>query len=129
MDPKRAKSEWKFGTLAYQAGDLVFQEGDLGAEAYIVQSGEIEIHKSRGPGKQDILLGTLTSGAVFGEMALVDNAPRMASAICSKSAILKVIPVDVFEAKLSDVDPFIRALIRVLVQNVRANAAKVREVA
>lgn len=129
MEKARTRTEWRFGTRAYQSGDLVFQEGDLGAEAYIVQSGEIEIHKSRGPGKQDIVLGTLTDGAIFGEMALVDNAPRMASAICTKSAILKVIPVDVFESKLSDVDPFIRALLRVLVRNVRENAAKVRELA
>ena len=36
MDPERTRSEWKFGTRAYQTGDLVFQEGDLGTEAYIV---------------------------------------------------------------------------------------------
>ena len=73
MDPKNAKSEWKFGTRAYQPGDLVFQEGDLGAEAYIVQSGEIEIRKSLGDGQEDLLLGTLSEGAIFGKMALVDD--------------------------------------------------------
>ncbi len=122
MDPKQANSEWKFGTRAYQAGDLIFQEGDLGLEAYIVQSGKVEIHKAMGPGRDDIVLGEVTEGAIFGEMALVDDKPRMASAVCSQSAILRVIPVDVFEAKFAASDPFIRALVRVLVQNARANA-------
>lgn len=122
MDPKKAKAEWKFGTRAYQAGDLVFQEGDMGVEAYIVQSGEIDILKSTGPGLPEILLGTLREGAIFGEMALVDDECRMASAVCRESAILRIIPVDVFEAKFGEADPFIRALIRLLVQNARTNA-------
>lgn len=124
MDQKRAKSEWKFGTRAYQAGDLVFQEGDRGTEAYIVQSGEIEIHKSTGPGREDTVLGTLREGAIFGEMALIDDEPRMASAVCSRAAVLRIIPIDVFEAKFREADPFIRALIRVLVRNARINAVK-----
>lgn len=127
MDPKAAKSEWKFGTRAYQAGDQVFQEGDMGIEAYIVQSGEIEIRKSMGPGQDEVLLGTLNEGAIFGEMALVDDECRMASAVCSRDAILRVIPVDVFEAKYSRADPFIRALIRVLVRNARTNSEILRD--
>jgi CRP/FNR family transcriptional regulator, cyclic AMP receptor protein len=127
MDPESTKSEWKFGTRAYQAGDLVFQEGDLGAEAYIVQSGEIDIIKNCGPAKEELLLGTLCEGAIFGEMALVDDECRMASAVCGKSAVLRVIPVDVFEAKFGKADPFIRALVRVLVQNARTNAAVTRD--
>ena len=127
MDPKAAKSEWKFGTRTYQAGESVFREGDMGIEAYIVQSGEIEIRKSMGPGEDEVLLGTLNEGAIFGEMALVDDECRMASAICSRDAILRVIPVDVFEAKYSGADPFIRALIRVLVRNARTNAVVLNE--
>lgn len=122
MDPKSTKSEWKFGTRAYQAGEPVFQEGDMGIDAYIVQSGEIEIRKSSGPDKADTVLGTLGQGEIFGEMALVDDECRMASAVCSQDAVLRIIPVDVFEAKFSNADPFIRALIRVLVRNARANA-------
>jgi hypothetical protein len=59
-------------------------------------------------------------------MALVDDECRMASAICGKAAILRIIPVDIFEARFGNSDPFIRALIRVLVENVRMNAAVTR---
>lgn len=127
MDTNAAKSEWKFGTRAYQAGDLVFREGDMGVEAYIVQSGEIEIRKFMGSDKDEIVLGTLCEGAIFGEMALVDDECRMASAVCSKDSILRIIPVDVFEAKYGGADPFIRALIRVLVRNARTNAVILKQ--
>lgn len=126
MSSRETKTDWKFGTRSYRAGDLVFQEGDLGAEAYIVQSGKIDILKSKGPGNGDLLLGTLSDGALFGEMALVDDQCRMASAVCSEPAVLRIIPVDVFESKFGGADPFIRALVKVLVQNARTNATVVR---
>ena len=122
MDPKSTNSEWKFGTRSYDAGEVVFQEGDLGIEAYIVQSGKIDILKSKGEGEGVALLGTVTEGALFWEMALVDDECRMASAVCREQAILRIVPVDVFESKFTNADPFIRALIKVLVQNARTNA-------
>ena len=122
MDPKSTNSEWKFGTRSYDAGEVVFQEGDLGIEAYIVQSGKIDILKSNGEGEGATLLGTVAEGALFGEMALVDDECRMASAVCREQAILRIVPVDVFESKFTNADPFIRALIKVLVQNARTNA-------
>ena len=126
MDPKSTKSEWKFGTRSYDAGEVVFQEGDLGIEAYIVQSGKIDILKSKGEGEGVALLGTVTEGALFGEMALVDDECRMASAVCREQAILRIVPVDVFESKFTNADPFIRALIKVLARNARADAATVQ---
>lgn len=126
MDRKSSNSEWKFGTRSYRAGEVVFQEGDLGIEAYIVQSGKIDILKSNGEGEGVTQLGTVAEGALFGEMALVDDERRMASAVCREQAILRIVPVDVFEAKFGKADPFIRAMIKVLVQNARANALAVR---
>lgn len=122
MNIQRPKTDWKYGTRVFEAGGTVFEEGDLGAEAYIVESGAVEIRRSVA-GKPDYqVLGTLTAGAVFGEMALVDDHPRMGSAVCTQNTVLRVIPVDVFESKIQQSDPFIRALVRVLVRNARSNA-------
>lgn len=122
MNVQRLKTEWKYGTLAFDAGDLVFREGDLGAEAYLVESGTVEIRKTVAGDPDGLTLGALGRGEIFGGMALVDDCPRMANAICTAPTILRVVPADVFEAKLQDADPFIRAVVRVLVRNVRANA-------
>lgn len=126
MNIQRPKKDWKYGTQAFCAGDLVFREGDLGAEAYLVESGTIEIRKTVDGNPDGLVLGAITKGGIFGEMALVDDCPRMASAVCTEATILKVIPADVFEMKLQKSDPFIRALVRVLVRNARANAAASR---
>ncbi|MEP4379471.1 MAG: cyclic nucleotide-binding domain-containing protein [Alphaproteobacteria bacterium] len=122
MNVQRQKTGWKYGTQDFRAGDIVFREGDLGAEAYIVESGALEIRKEAAGHPDGLVLGVLEKGSVFGEMALVDDCPRMASAVCTEATVLRVIPVDVFEMKLQQSDPFIRALVRVLVRNARANA-------
>lgn len=128
MNAQPQKTKWKYGTRAYANGEIVFREGDMGAEAYIVESGTLEIRKSVDNDPDRLVLGTLTKGAIFGEMALVDNCPRMASAVCIEPVELRVIPVDVFEMKLQQTDPFIRALLRVLVRNARTNvSASVQE--
>ena len=67
-----------------QAGERFFKEGDEGNRAYVVQAGEVEIIKSTGEEDKDIVLGTIGKGGIFGEMALIDDKPRMASARAGK---------------------------------------------
>jgi len=100
-----------------QAGDRVFKEGDEGNMAYVVQAGEIEIFKVV-DGKE-IVLGTIGQGGIFGEMALIDAKPRMASARASKGSTIIVVTRDMFEQKLNKTDPFVRGLLNILVNNIR----------
>lgn len=100
-----------------QAGDRIFKEGDEGNMAYVVQSGEVEIFKVI-DGK-DVVLGRVGQGGIFGEMALIDSKPRMASARASKGSTIIVVSRDMFEQKLNKTDPFIRGLLNILVNNIR----------
>ena len=60
------------------SGDTLFAEGDAGEEAYVIAEGEIEIVKiSSG---RDVLLAVRTAGDVIGEAALLEMAPRSATA-------------------------------------------------
>ena len=101
----------------YQAGDRIFKERDEGNQAYVVQSGEVEIIKE--VDGVETVLGTVGQGGIFGEMALIDSKPRMAMARCSKGSTIIIVSRAMFEEKLSKSDPFIRGLLNILVNNIR----------
>lgn len=74
------------------AGSHVFKENDPGNGFYWIRSGKIKISRQVTPegkkDKQEQLLTVLTAGNIFGEMALVDGAPRSADAIAEDEAVL-----------------------------------------
>ena len=87
----------------YAAGDLIFSEGKSGKCAFIVQSGIIEITKI---GTQDeVVIGYVGAGEIFGEMAPIDNEPRMASAKALKDTQFIVITEEEFQNKLKPAFP------------------------
>ncbi|MFN3077327.1 MAG: cyclic nucleotide-binding domain-containing protein [Alphaproteobacteria bacterium] len=101
------------------AGQLVFKEGEPGDRAFLVQSGLVEIIKGSPHLSGDAILGEIGPGGIFGEMALIDNRPRMASARAREDTTVVVIGYDQFHAKLDHADPFIRALLNLFVSNIR----------
>ena len=63
----------------YEAHEIIFQQGDIGDRLYIVMDGEVELfEQDSGPAPR--LLGRVGSGECFGEMALINDKPRMATA-------------------------------------------------
>jgi CRP-like cAMP-binding protein len=79
-----------FEMMTVPAGKIVIQEGDEGAEAYIVARGELEVLRKAGEedGKPPMVLARLASGALFGEMALLSRAPRAASVRATLPSVL-----------------------------------------
>ncbi len=64
----------------YARDETVFHENEPGAGLYIVCSGEIRLTKMK-TGCSDVTITTLKNGEFFGELALLDEAPRSANAI------------------------------------------------
>lgn len=62
----------------YKAGDRIFSDGDIGKEMFVVVSGGVEIFREQDGVRQ--MLAKLGSGEMFGEMALVAEGRRFASA-------------------------------------------------
>ncbi len=106
---------------SYKADDIVFREGEQGSHAYVVQSGQIAIEKEDKNGNT-IKLGTVKNGAIFGEMALVDDRPRMAGARAEVPTVLIAIPKEVLQTKLKNADPVIRMLILMMIRMIRTVA-------
>src|SRR4030067_1850974 len=74
----------------YSDGEIIFKEGDIGESMYVIQDGTIHIIKKAASG--EVVIATLKSGEVFGEMALFDRLPRSASAKASGEA--RVLSID-----------------------------------
>jgi len=110
-------------TNSFAAGSLLFQQGDVGDEAYLVLSGRVEIFLSK-DGKE-VRLGFVDHGSILGEMSLVDDSVRMASARAVVKTDVRIIPRDMFRSKLDrlqEADPIMRKLIGVFVQRLRSQA-------
>ncbi len=101
----------------YGPGDVIFREGDRGDCAYLVKEGSVEIYKTI-DGKEKIL-GAIGKGGIFGEMALVDDTPRMAFSRAVEATQLVVISRMMFHQKLEKTDPFIRGLLNIFADNIR----------
>ncbi len=63
----------------YNDGQVIFLEHEPGNELYIIQEGKVKITKF--VNNSEVLLAVLKKGDIFGEMSLLDNKPRSASAI------------------------------------------------
>lgn len=85
----------------FKAGEIIFDEGAVGDKFYMIHKGEIRISKIiQGIGEEALVV--LKEGSYFGEMALIDDAPRSATAICNTNAALLVINKDNFENTLKE---------------------------
>jgi len=82
----------------YPAGTVLFREGDLGGEMYVIQRGEVELRRRFRAGER--VLAVLPEGEFFGEMSIVNNRPRSATAVVRRQARLLVIDGQTFEAMI-----------------------------
>ena len=102
----------------FPEGTTIFREGDGGNRAYIVQRGKVEFYKDVDGEK--MLVGSVGKGSIFGEMALIDDKPRMATAVVAEPTVCIVISEALFQKKLDATDPFLAGILRVLVENIRS---------
>ena len=79
----------------YKSGEVIFEEGEIGKEFYIIQSGKVDVLKS------GVKIGELLKNDVFGEMAVIDNRDRAATIKASEDMITQVITKENFERTIS----------------------------
>src|SRR5690349_5309670 len=82
----------------FPKGTVLFREGDTGKEMFVLQSGRVAITKR----VRDVekVLAILGPGEFFGEMAIISNRPRNASALVQDDAKLLVIDPKTFEGMI-----------------------------
>jgi CRP-like cAMP-binding protein len=111
--------------LRLTAGETLFSEGAEGDCAYYIRSGAIEV--TRRVGSAEVVIALEQEGGIVGEMALIDNQPRSATARAVEPTTLIVVPKSEFETYLEGSDPVIRRLLERFVTIIRSiTAEKVR---
>lgn len=99
------------------AGSEIFAEGDPGHTAFIIEDGAVEIFSTRDG--EHLFLAELGEGEIFGEMALIDDNTRSASARAVRDTQVVVIDRDQIINRLEDTEPVIVLLIKILLHRFR----------
>jgi CRP/FNR family cyclic AMP-dependent transcriptional regulator len=81
---------------SHATGTKIFQHGDAGDKLYLILEGKVRISREV-PGMGEEALAVLGPGSVFGEMSLLDEAPRSADARVHERCRLLTVPKDAFE--------------------------------
>ena len=87
-------------TVNFKAGDTILSEGDDGRSAFLIVNGTVEV--SVGKGSDAKIVGTFTNGEVFGEMSLIEPAPRSATVKAVTDTECIVTSYDEFITSLQD---------------------------
>ncbi len=93
----------------FKNGDVIFAEGDPPTGAFLIESGRIEITTTQLG--QRLILGELGPGMLLGEMAVIDESPRTATARALTTCRLLPIDRNQFAERLAAADPVVRALL------------------
>lgn len=111
----------------HAVGTKIFQHGDPGDKLYILLEGKVRISREI-PGMGEEALAVFGPGAVFGEMALLDEAPRSADARVHERCRLLILSKDAFEDLLflhkELAYEVLWSVVRMLVQRLRETTDK-----
>ena len=107
----------------FPKGTVLFHEGEAGKEMFVLQSGRVVITKTVRDTVQ--ILATLGPGEFFGEMALISNRPRNATAMVDEPARLLVIDPKTFEGMIRGNSEIAVRMIKKLAERLDAADAQI----
>lgn len=98
-DESRARIRAMAEEVTAEAGAVIMEQGDVGQEAFVIQSGQAEVVVN---GNR---VATVGPQSLVGEMALIDRRPRSATVIALSDMELLAFASDKFEAVLAELPP------------------------
>jgi CRP/FNR family cyclic AMP-dependent transcriptional regulator len=111
----------------YRRDEVIFHADDPGDSLFVVAAGSVKITLSSDDGTEPAILTTIGRGGFFGELALLDGAPRSATAVAMDSVETLVLRRDAFD-RLVDSEPGLRrALLAALATEIRRLTAQVED--
>lgn len=108
--------EWKI----IDKGNAVFTQGETGEEAYLITKGVVDISCQYSETAPALSLAKLSEGDMFGELSLIDETPRSATATALTNTELLVISRDAFWMKVEENPRFMKDLMGILSARLRS---------
>jgi CRP-like cAMP-binding protein len=121
-------SETFYDMRRYRLGDVIFREGDPGAEMFIVQDGKVAVTKQ--VAGHEVFLATIERGDFFGEMAVLNDQPRHATCYALAPTYLLAIKSGELLMKLRRDPTFALEMLQTMSRRIRyleQNVAKMME--
>jgi len=109
----------------FARGSTIFKQGEQGDCAYILESGAVQIFKMIN-GRR-VTLGYVQQWGLFGEMALIDSSPRMATAYVTEDATCAILSRDSFSRLLDGAPDGMLLVIESLTRTLRASGDNLAE--
>jgi CRP-like cAMP-binding protein len=109
QDPLNQSEQYQ----SFCQGQIIFREGDPGDQMYIVAEGQIDIMTD------DQLLETVNPGGILGEMALIDDKPRSATAVARTDCVLTLISRRHFLTLVERTPLFALQVMRIMAERLR----------
>ena len=114
-------------TRRFRRQETIFHAGDPGEALFIVTSGQVKITLPADDGSEPAILTTIGPGGFFGALALLDGAPRSATAVALGKVETHVLQRDAFERLLDDEPALRRVLLASLAGEIRRLTAQVED--
>jgi serine/threonine-protein kinase len=106
-----------FPRATFEAGAPIVREGEHGDEAYVIESGRCEVHRT--VDGQRVSIRVMGPGEIFGEMAILAAGARTASVTALEPTVLLRITADALAAEVDAMKPWMSVLVRTLAERFR----------
>ena len=117
-----------FRHKSYRANEIIFHQGDIGQELYIILDGRVRVYKTSPSGDETTLV-ILSTYDVLGEFAVIDGGPRSASARAIGQLDLLSISRETYDHYLQEIPELAKGVTRVLTHKLRWTASYAAAVA
>ncbi|MDC3177672.1 mechanosensitive ion channel family protein [bacterium] len=97
----------------FREGELIIKQGAQGSSMFLIAEGVVEV-SLKNASENEIIVGNLTIGEVFGEMSLLTGAPRVATAKAKRPVVLFEINKEIFSKILKNNDAVLESLSQIL---------------
>ncbi|MGH8874976.1 MAG: Crp/Fnr family transcriptional regulator [Acidimicrobiia bacterium] len=108
----------KFHGVVYRRGETIFREGEPAERLFLIDQGRVKLFMSS-PHGQELLIGVLGRGSLFGELAVLDRGPRAMNARAMEDSSVYWLSSDVFWTMLENRPALARRLLELMARRLR----------